>query len=158
MEEAAATKTINTTYICSCMHIHAHADRQYIYKRCILTFDYKYFLHTNIHTYIHTCIHVTYIQQPVQVDTATPNPPQAASDAATQSKGLGENAHGHWRMSVQWEHRKAPLHNIFMSIYIYILCGCRQTTPLRVQRNILFRNTNSNTNLPIQITARASKA
>ena len=34
---------------------------------------------------------------------ATPNPPQAANDAATQSKGLGGNAHGHWRMSVQWE-------------------------------------------------------
>ena len=68
---------------------------------------------------------------------AAPNPPQAANDAATQSKGLGGNAHGHWRMSVQWEHRKAPLHNIFMSIYIYILYADADKQ-LPCERNALY--------------------
>ena len=90
---------------------------------------------------------------------AAPNPPQAANDAATQSKGFGGNAHGHWRMSVQWEQRKAPVHNIYMSIYI---CGCRQPNinflSSAIQYIIYKYEYQYQYHIPIQITASASKA
>ena len=80
-----------------------------------------------------------------------PNPPQAANDAATQSKGLGGNAHGHWRMSVHWEwvgnERRPCIIYLYVYIYIYADADKQILVPLRVQRTILFRNTNSNTNI-----------
>ena len=94
---------------------------------------------------------------------AAPNPPQAANDAATQSKGLGGNAHGHWRMSVQWEwvgNERRPC-IIYLYVYIYIY-GCRQPTinslSSAIQYIIYKYEYQYQYHIPIQITARASKA